>query len=158
MITESGAELSARQFFKRVKRILKEDPAMDGSEHLYLRPDQPAPLPEPVVISIQAHTIEALHAQGIEGFDEGKTRSFISVVLHYIALPRRGAREPGTPRLNKKKKSKTKNKAWKAQKPQKQAQQKPQKHKRKDEVRVVQVTVKKARTFHYSRDLPAGES
>ena len=150
MITENGTELSKTQFYKRIKTILKEDPAMDGSGHLYLRPDQQAPLDEIVITSIQSHTLEALRAQGIDGFDEEKTRGLIAVILHYIGLPRRGAREPGTPRLNKKKKSKSKAKVKsKAKKP-----RKPQKLiRRKDEVRTVQVTVKKARNFHYPRDL-----
>ena len=154
MITENGAALSKTQFYKRIKSILKEDPAMDGSGHLYLHSEQPQPLDEIVITSVQAHTIEALRERGIEGFDEEKTRAFISVVLHYIALPYRGGRAPGTPRTNKKPKPKTKQKA----KPQRQKPQ--QKQRRHDEVRVVQVTVKRARTFHYPRDLttPGGDS
>ena len=104
MITENGATLSKTQFYKRIKSILKEDPAMNGSGHLYLHPEQQAPLDEVVVTSIQSHTLEALREQGIDGFDEEKTLDFIAVVLRYISLPRRGAREPGTPPLNKKKK------------------------------------------------------
>lgn len=150
--TENGAALSKTQFHKRIKSILKEDPALDGSGHLYLQPDQPKPLDEIVTASIQSHTLEALRNQGIDGFDEEKTRDFIAVVLRYISLPRRGAREPGTPRLNKKKKAKTKQKTKKA----KLQKQKPQqKQRRREEVRTVQVTVKKSRGFHYPRDLPA---
>ena len=157
MITENGEALSTTQFYKRIKSALKEDPVMNGSGHLYLHPDQHQPLDEIVVASIQSHTIEVLREQGIDGFDEEKTRAFISVVLHYIALPHRGGRVPGTPRLNKKPKPKTKNKSKaKAKvkvKPQKQQKQ-PQKPRRQDEVRTVRVTVKRARTFHYPRDLP----
>ena len=145
MITENGSDLSTTQFYKRIKSILKEDPAMDGSGHLYLHPAQPQPLDEIVIASIQAHAIDALRAQGIDGFDEEKTRDFISVVLRYIGLPHRGGRAPGTPKP--KPKPKTKQKA----KPQRQKPQ--QKQRRHDEVRVVQVTVKRARTFHYPRDL-----
>ena len=157
MITENGAELSKTQFYKRIKSILKEDPVMDGSGHLYLHQDQQKPLDEIVAVSIQSHTIEALRAGGIDGFDEEKAREFISVVLRYIGLPRRGAREPGTPRLNKKKKTKAKQKAKAKAKAK---PQKPQKPRRQDEVRTVQVTVKRARTFHYPRDLttPGGDS
>ncbi|MEB8536822.1 hypothetical protein [Acidithiobacillus ferriphilus] len=157
MFTENGTELSTTQFYKRIKSILKEDPVMDGSGHLYLHQDQQKPLDEIVVASIQSHAIEALRAQGIEGFDEEKTRDFISVVLRYIGLPHRGGRAPGTPRTNKKpkNKSKQKTKAKAKAKP-----QKPQKPRRQEEVRVVQVTVKRARTFHYPRDLttPGGDS
>ena len=154
MFTENGTELSTTQFYKRIKAILKEDPVMDGSGHLYLHQDQQKPLDEIVVASIQSHAIEALRAQGIEGFDEEKTRDFISVVLRYIGLPHRGGRAPGTPRTNKKPKAKTKQKA----KPQRQKPQ--QKQRRHDEVRTVQVTVKRSRTFHYPRDLttPGGDS
>ena len=147
MITENGVELSTNQFYKRIKSILKADPAMDGSGHLYMHPDQQKPLDEIVLASVQAHTLEALRGMGIDRFDEEKVKQFISVVLHYITLPRRGGRAPGTPRLNKKPKNKAKQKA-KPQKP-----QKPQKPRRQEEVRVVQVTVKKARSFHYPRDL-----
>ena len=154
MITENGSDLSTTKFYKRIKSILKEDPAMNGSGHLYLHPDQQAPLDEMTVVSIQSHTIEALRAQGIEGFDEEKTRDFISVVLRYIGLPHRGGRAPGTPRTNKKPKAKTKAKQ-KAKSKQKAKPQKQQKPRRQDEVRTVQVTVKKSRGFHYPRDLPA---
>ena len=158
MITENGSDLSATQFYKRIKAILKADPALDGSGHLYLHQDQQKPLDEIVVASIQSHVIEALRAQGIEGFDEEKTRDFISVVLRYIGLPHRGGRAPGTPRLNKKPKNKSKQKTKAKAKPQPQKPQ--QKQRRKDEVRTVQVTVKRARTFHYPRDLqtPGGDS
>ena len=151
MITENGSELSTTQFYKRIKSILKEDPAMDGSGHLYLHPAQPQPLDEIVIASIQAHAIDALREQGIAGFDEERTRHFIAVVLHYIALPFRGGREPGAPRLNKKTKSKAKGKT----KAKAKAKQKQQKRRRQDEVRTVQVTVKKSRGFHYPRDLTA---
>jgi hypothetical protein len=157
IITENGVALSATQLCKRIKSILKEDPAMNGSGHLYLHPEQQAPLDEVVVTSIQSHTLEALREQGIDGFDEEKTRDFIAVVLRYISLPRRGAREPGTPRLNKKaKKSKAKQKTRQKAKAKPQKPQKP----RRQEARVVRVTVKRARTFHYPRDLttPGGDS
>ena len=150
LITESGAELSTTQFYKRIKSILKEDPVMDGSGHLYLHQDQHQPIDEIVVASVQRHTLDALLEMGIDGFDEEKTRAFISVVLHYIALPYRGGRAPGTPRTNKKPKAKQKAESKQKAKPQKQ-----QKPRRQDEVRVIQVTVKKARSFHYPRDLPA---
>ncbi|WP_278667008.1 hypothetical protein [Acidithiobacillus ferriphilus] len=155
MSTENGVALSTTQFYKRIKSILKEDPAMDGSGHLYLRPEQPKPLDEIVITSVQGHTIETLREMGIDGFDEEKTRDFIAVVLRYISLPWRGGRAPGTPRTNKK--PKTKQKAKKA-KPQKQKPQ--QKQRRREEVRTVQVTVKRARSFHYPRDLatPGGDS
>ena len=157
MITENGSDLSTTQFYKRIKAILKADPALDGSGHLYLHQDQQKPLDEIVVASIQSHVIEALRAQGIEGFDEEKTRDFIAVVLRYISLPWRGGRAPGTPRLNKKPKTKAKQKAKSKQKAKPQKQQKPR---RQDEVRTVQVTVKKSRGFHYPRDLttPGGDS
>ena len=152
MSTENGVALSTTQFYKRIKSILKADPAMDGSGHLYLHPDQQKPLDEIVLASVQAHTLEALRGMGIDRFDEEKVKQFISVVLHYITLPRRGAREPGTPRLNKKKsKSEAKVKS-KAKKP-----QKPQQRSRRDEARTVQVTVKKGRAFHYPRDLAGGD-
>ena len=160
MSTENGAALSKTQLYKRIKSILKEDPAMNGSGHLYLHPDQQAPLDEMIVVSIQSHTIEALRAQGIDGFDEEKVKQFIAVVLRYIGLPYRGGRAPGTPRTNKKPKSKGKQKVKAKQKAKPQKQQKQQKPRRQDEVRTVQVTVKKARTFHYPRDLatPGGDS
>ena len=156
MITENGAELSKTQFYKRIKSILKKDPALDGSGHLYLHPDQQAPLDEIVVASIQSHTIEALRAQGTDGFDEEKTRDFIAVVLRYISLPHRGGRAPGTPRLNKKKKTKAKKQKAKAKAKQKAKPQKP----RRQEARVVRVEVRKTRTFHYPPDLqgPGGDS
>ena len=159
MITENGTELSKTQFYKRIKSILKKDPALDGSGHLYLHPDQPKPLDEIVAASIQSHTIEALRAQGTDGFDEEKTRDFIAVVLRYISLPHRGARAPSTPRLNKKPKSKGKQKAKAKQKAKPQKQQKSQKP-RRQEVRVVRVEVRKTRTFHYPPDLqgPGGDS
>ena len=157
MITENGSDLSTTQFYKRIKSILKEDPVMDGSGHLYLHQDQQKPLDEIALASVQSHTIEALRAGGIDGFDEEKTRGLIAVILRYVALPWRGAREPGTPRLNKKKKTKAKQKAKAKAKAK---PQKPQKPRRQDEVRTVQVTVKRARTFHYPRDLttPGGDS
>lgn len=155
MITENGVELSTTQFYKRIKSALKEDSVMNGSGHLYLHPDQ-KPLDEIVLASVQEHTLEALQGMGIDGFDEEKARGLIAAILRQIALPRRGAREPGTPRLNKKPKAKGKQKSKKV-KPQK--PQKPQ-VRRKDEVRTVQVTVKKSRGFHYPRDLttPSGDS
>lgn len=152
MITENGTEVSKTQFYKRIKAVLKEDPVMDGSGHLYLHPDQQKPLDEIVLASVQAHTLEALRGMGIDGFDEEKVKQFIAVVLRYVGLPRRGAREPGTPRLNKKPKAKGKQKTKAKVKAKPQKQQKPR---RQDEVRVIQVTVKKARSFHYPRDLPA---
>ena len=160
MSTENGVALSTTQFYKRIKSILKADPAMDGSGHLYLRPEQPKPLDEIVITSVQGHTIETLREMGIDGFDEEKTKQFIAVVLRYIGLPYRGGRAPGTPRTNKKPKSKGKQKVKAKQKAKPQKQQKQQKPRRQDEVRTVQVTVKKARTFHYPRDLatPGGDS
>ncbi|MBU2845679.1 hypothetical protein HF923_07565 [Acidithiobacillus ferriphilus] len=159
MITENGTGLSTTQFYKRIKAILKEDPALDGSGHLYLHPAQTKPLDDLVIVSIQSHTLEVLRAQGIVGFDEEKTRDFISVVLRYIGLPHRGGRAPGTPRLNKKPKNKSKQKTKAKAKPQPQKPQ-PKQKRRHEEVRVIQVTVKKARTFHYPRDLttPGGDS
>ena len=158
MITETGTGLSTTQFYKRIKSVLKEDPVMDGTGHLCLRPDQPRPLDEVVVVSIQSHTLEALRAQGIDGFDEEKVKQFIAAVLRYIVLPYRGGRAPGTPRLNKKPKNKSKQKTKAKAKPQPQKPQ--QKQRRKDEVRTVQVTVKRSRSFHYPRDLttPGGDS
>ncbi len=159
MIAENGVALSATQFHKRIKSVLKADPAMDGSGHLYLHPDQQKPLDEIVLASVQAHTLEALRGMGIDGFNEEKVKQFISVVLRYIGLPHRGGRAPGTPRTNKKPKAKTKAKQ-KAKSKQKAKPQKQQKPRRQDEVRTVQVTVKKSRGFHYPRDLttPGGDS
>ncbi|MDA8246960.1 hypothetical protein [Acidithiobacillus sp.] len=160
MITENGAALSKTQFYKRIKSILKEDPAMDGSGHLYLHSEQPQPLDEIVAASIQSHVIEVLRNQGIGGFNEEKTRDFIRVVLRYIGLPYRGGRAPGAPRLNKKSKAKGKGKQKAKSKAKPQKQKPQQKPRRQEEARVIQVTVKKSRSFHYPRDLttPGGDS
>ncbi len=135
MITENGNALSEYKFQKRVRAILKNDPVMDGSGHLHLHPQYKRQLDDEAVAAVQDRTIAALRAQGIEGFDEDKAKAFISIVLRYISFPNRGAKEK-TP----KPKPKPKPKKSKATKPQ-------SKHpkRRREEVRVIQVTVKKAR-------------
>lgn len=144
-ITEHGEALSARQFWKRLKEILKADPVMSGSGHLYLHHKLPHPLPERAFASVQAHALEALQTQCIEGFDEEKVRARIAMILLTIAKPGRGKPQ--------------------AQAKPKQQQRKPRKpdrperaaHHHQRPAPIIQVTIKKARTFHYPRDLPAGD-
>lgn len=143
MITENGEILSARQFWKRVKAVLKADPVMSGSGHLYLHHTLPQPLPDQTVISVQSHAIEALRAQGLDGFDEEQVRARIAMILLTIAKPGRGKPQPKPKPKPQQRKRKQKQKS---QKPVRAAYQRP--------APVIQVTIKKARTFHYPRDLP----
>ena len=145
-ITENDEALSARQFWKRLKAILKLDPVMDGSGHLSLHFDLPWPLPEPAVSEVQSHTLEALKNQGIEGFDEEKVRARIAMILLTIARPGRGKPQA---QPKSKRDTKQKPKQWKPDRPERIAYQRPA------PVPVIHVTIKKARTFHYPLDLPA---
>lgn len=142
MAQENGVEISNTQLYKRIKTVLKTDPIMDGSGHLYLHPDQPKPLEKLVVASVQEHTLEGLRERGISDFDGEKVKGIVAIILKYIAFPNRGKG------LNRKKKTKPAKPAKKAQ-PQRPARAKAA-------VQTVTVTVKKSRTFHYPRDLPSG--
>lgn len=152
-ITESGEVLSTRQFWKRLKSVLKADRVMDGSGHLSLHFDLPWPLSEPAVAEVQSRTIEALSSQGLDGFDEEKARARIATILRTIARPARGKPQP-KPRPQQQRDLKKK-------KP-KQQQRTPDRQERiahhpQRPAPVIQVTIKKARNFHYPRDLPAGD-
>ena len=150
MITENGEILSARQFWKRVKAVLKADPVMSGSGHLYLHHTLPQPLPDQTVISVQSHAIEALRAQGLDGFDEEQVRERIAIILRTIARPGRG--KPPKPQPMQQRDPKHRD-----PKQRKQKQQKPERVAHHRPAPVIQVTIKKARAFHYPRDLPTGD-
>ena len=144
-ITENGAPLSATQFGKRLKAVLKQDPVMSGSGHLYLHHSLPHPLPDRALVSVQAHALEALQAQGIEGFDEEKTRARIAMILLTIAKPGRGKAQAQP----KPKPEQRKQKQKRQRQPERVAYQRPHRP-----APVIQVVIKKARTFHYPLDLP----
>lgn len=151
MVLENGLELSTTQLRKRIKTLMKADEVMNGSGRLFLHENQCVPLSEEAVKGVQERIISALREAGISGFEEGKIRFYIASILRQIALPERGA----APGKKKKKKGKSKNKAKQAQKQQKQSHQMQQQRRgARREVRTVTVIVKKARTFHYPRDLP----
>lgn len=146
-ITENGEALSARQFWKRVKAVLKEDPVMSGSGHLYLSHKLPYPLPDRALASVQTHALEALKNQGIEGFDEDKTRARIAMILLTIAQPGRG--KPQAQPKPKPKRDPRQKRQRKPDRPERAAYQRPQ-----PPAPVIQVTIKRARNFHYPLDLP----
>ena len=145
-------EITRTQLWKRGREIMKTHEIMDGSGHLYLKNRGVAVTKEQV-----KDVIVFVHAElAKQGISEEKAQTIDIIISQTLqCITRRGpAPEP-------------KPKNPKAEKPKKQKQEKPQhkpqltlkKANSRTETRqvVIQVTVKKARNFHYPRDLPAGD-
>lgn len=152
-MTESNLEeITRTQLWKRARQIMKTHEFMDGSGHLYLKNRGVAVTKEQV-----KDVIAFVHAElAKHGFSEEKIKAMDARMSSTLrSITRRGpAPEP-------------KPKNPKAEKPKKQKQEKPQhkpqltlkKANPRTETRqvVIEVTVRKARNFHYPRDLPAGD-
>lgn len=150
MALENGVEISRTQLRKRIKEALKRDAVMTGDGHLNLHSDQPRPLPAETVTAVQERILVALSAAQITDFDEAELNKIVSIILYYIGRPGRGKTKKPKPQPKPKK---HKNKA-KAPPPHRQPvmprpQQRP--------APVIQVTIKKARNFHYPLDLKSGD-
>ncbi len=136
-------EMSRTQLWKRAREIMKTHSIMDGSGHLYLK-NRGEKVSEEQTREVIAfvHTELAL----THGISEEKAKTIDSLVSQTLKdITRRGPAVPKPP------------------KPPKPAKPKPQltakKANSRQETRqvVIQVTIKKARTFHYPRDLPSGD-
>lgn len=145
-------EMSNTQLWKRAREVMKTHEIMDGSGHLYLKNRGEKLTKEQI-----AEVIAFVHAElEQQGFSDEKIKTMDARMSSTLqCITRRGpAPEP-------------KPKAPKAEKPKKQKLEKPQhrpqltvkKANPRVETRqvVIQVTVKKARSFHYPRDLPGGD-
>ncbi|MBU2856942.1 hypothetical protein HF289_08665 [Acidithiobacillus ferrooxidans] len=153
MALENDVEMSRTQLRKRIKEVLKNDTVMAGDGHLNLHSDQPRPLPAETVAAVQERILVALSAAQIAELDEAQVREIVRIVLLYIAMPNRGKAKKPQPKPQKAKPKKHKNKTEK-----KQNFEPSESGRRKITQRqpVIQVTIKKARNFHYPRDLPSG--
>lgn len=152
-MTESNLEeMSNTQLWKRARAIMKTHELMDGSGHLYLK-ERGTKLTKEQITEV----ITFVHAElAKQGFSEEKIKTMdarMSSTL--LSITRRGPKPEPKPKKPK------------AEKPKKAKQEKPQ-HKPQLTVKkanprvetrqvVIQVTVKKARNFHYPRDLPGGD-
>lgn len=134
-------EMSRTQLWKRARDIMKTHSIMDGSGHLYLK-NRGEKVSEEQTQNVIAFVHSELAQQGIS---EEKAKTINSLIKQTLQdITRRGPDVQKPP---------------KSPKP---AKPKPQltvkKGNARQEVRqvVIQVTVKKARNFHYPRDLPSG--
>ena len=157
-MTESteSTEISNTRLWKEIRGYLKQHEIMNGSGHLFLKTQ--FRLTQEIVESTRQDVFAEMNNRGIplERLERFSTR--ISELLWGV-----GKRQPPKPpRPPKQDRPKPKSKPkQKQQKPQQ--QDRPQltvlRANRRVETRqvVIQVTVKKARNFHYPRDLPAGD-
>ncbi|OCB03408.1 hypothetical protein BBC27_08050 [Acidithiobacillus ferrivorans] len=145
-MTESETtEMSRTQLWKRARDIMKTHEIMDGSGHLYLK-NRGEKVSEEQTRDVIAFVHAELEQQGISEEKAQTVDSLISQTLRDIT--RRGPVVPRPPKPLKQKKP---------------AKSKPQLTVKKANPRtetrqiVIQVTVKKARFFHYPLDLPSGD-
>ena len=142
--------LTRSQIFKRARDIMKKHPIMDGSGHLYLTKNEK--VPKDRVENVIAFVHHGLARQGISRQQASTVDIQIKQALRF--LPRR-KRKPhhfvesaNLPQSQ-----------FPTLKLQKATEQETVKSTQRGEQRqiVVQVTVKKARNFHYPRDLQGDE-
>ena len=133
---ETPDTLSRTQIWHRARRIMKTHEIMDGSGHLHLK--NRVPVTEEQVKDVQEFVLDGLVKQGIPATHAASMDTRVARTLCGLV----SRRPPPKPRPKRPKTPKP---------------QKPQANRRQDTRQVVvQVTVKKSRTFHYPRDLPAG--
>jgi len=145
-MTESETtEMSRTQLWKLAREVMKTHEIMDGSGHLYLK-NRAERVTEEQAQNVIAFVHAELEKQGIS---EEKAKNVDSLIAQTLKdITRRGPAVPKPPKPTKTAKP------AKPAKPQLTLKANPRVETRQV---VIQVTVKKARNFHYPRDLPAGD-
>ena len=147
-------EISNTKLWKDIRAVLKTHEIMDGSGHLFLKPQ--FRLTQEIVESVRADVFAEMEKQGIPRERLERLSNRIGELLWGV-----GKRQPPKP-------PKPKQPKQDRPKPKKPKQQWPQpqqpvptlsvaKSNARQEVRTIQVVVRKARSFHYPRDLPGGD-
>ena len=130
--TETVTEMSRTQLWKRAREIMKTHEIMDGSGHLYLK-NRGVKVTSEQTKEVIAFVHTELAKQGITEEKAQTIDTVVAQTLRFITM--RGPAPKKKPKLTVKKAN-------------------PRQETRQV---VIQVTVKKARSFHYPRDLPAGD-
>lgn len=176
---ENLEEMTRRQTWLRAKAIMKSHPIMDGSGHLCLKERGVKPT-KAQVKDVLAYVRAGLLQQG---FSEAKAKTievFVKQTLRFITRRGPDAIKPPPPilteeerlqaKLARQERIQARRDAWaKAQEAENEAEKERKKMgllptlkatKPRTETRqvVTTVTVKKARSFHYPRDLPGGDA
>ncbi|MHB1643510.1 MAG: hypothetical protein ACYCS8_12785 [Acidithiobacillus sp.] len=132
---ETPETLSRTQIWHRARKIMKSHEIMDGSGHLHLK-NRAAGVTEEQIAQVQAYVLAGLVNQGIPESHARSMDARIAAMLCGLVT----RRPPPKPR------------------PRRPKPPKPQANRRTEPRQViVQVTVKKARSFHYPRDLQSGD-
>lgn len=147
--------VSTHHLSKIVKEILKSDEIMDGSGHLYVAPAYRDNITPDLITSAQERVLARLaqdYPDQAPDIEQERAHAITGRII--MGAARRHMKQqpqPKRPQQPKKGRASTKT----AKRPNKsdhhQQHVKPRRH---EERRVVEVVIKKARPFHYPRDLP----